>query len=66
MSTATSTVRPVLIAGQWRDADYQNTFRATDPNKNASLAAEFPVSSWSDCDAAIAVMTAAGSRTEGV
>jgi len=53
MSTATSTVRPVLVAGQWRDADYQTTFQATDPNKNESLAAEFPVSSWEDCDAAL-------------
>ena len=59
MSTATSTVRPVLIAGQWRDADYQNTFQATDPNKNESLAAEFPVSSWSDCDAALEAATEA-------
>ena len=53
MSTATSTVRPVLVAGQWRDADYQSTFQATDPNKNAALPAEFPVSSWEDCDAAL-------------
>jgi alpha-ketoglutaric semialdehyde dehydrogenase len=53
MSTATSTVRPVLIAGQWRDADYQKTFQATDPNKNQALEAEFPVSSWEDCDAAL-------------
>ncbi|MFK8112684.1 MAG: aldehyde dehydrogenase (NADP(+)) [Rubripirellula sp.] len=53
MSTATSTVRPILIAGQWRDADYKSTFQATDPNKNQKLAAEFPVSSWEDCDAAL-------------
>lgn len=53
MSTATSTVRPVLIAGKWCDADYQKTFQATDPNKNEALAAEFPVSSWEDCDAAL-------------
>lgn len=53
MSTATSTVRPVLVAGQWRDADHQSTFQATDPNKNEKLPAEFPVSSWEDCDAAL-------------
>ena len=53
MSTATSTVRPVLVAGQWRDADYQETFQATDPNKNEKLAPEFPVSTWEDCDAAL-------------
>ncbi|MGI9472693.1 MAG: aldehyde dehydrogenase (NADP(+)) [Rubripirellula sp.] len=54
MSTATSTVRPILIAGEWRDADYQKTFQATDPNKNENLPSEFPVSSWKDCDAALA------------
>ncbi|MEM1071042.1 MAG: aldehyde dehydrogenase (NADP(+)) [Planctomycetota bacterium] len=53
MSTATSTVRPVLVAGQWRDADFQSTFQATDPNHNQKLDAQFPVSSWEDCDAAL-------------
>ncbi len=53
MSTATSTVRPVLVAGTWRDADHQKTFRATDPNSNEEIAIEFPVSSWEDCDAAL-------------
>jgi alpha-ketoglutaric semialdehyde dehydrogenase len=53
MSTATSTVRPVFVAGKWRDADHQQTFQATDPNKNETIAAEFPVSSWEDCAAAL-------------
>tara|TARA_R110002049_G_scaffold2750_2_gene21397 strand:+ start:101000 stop:102595 length:1596 start_codon:yes stop_codon:yes gene_type:complete len=53
MSTATSTARQVLIAGNWRDSDHRDTFQATDPNKNEPLAAEFPVSSWADCDAAL-------------
>jgi 2,5-dioxopentanoate dehydrogenase len=59
MSTATSTVRPILIAGQWRDADYKSTFQATDPHKNAKLPAEFPISSWEDCDAALDAAVAA-------
>ncbi|TWU59109.1 NADP-dependent fatty aldehyde dehydrogenase [Rubripirellula tenax] len=46
-------VRPVLIAGQWRVAKSSTTFQATDPNKNTKLAAEFPVSSWDDCDEAL-------------
>ncbi|QDT13014.1 aldehyde dehydrogenase (NADP(+)) [Planctomycetes bacterium K23_9] len=57
MSTATSTVRPVLIAGQWRDADHRDTFQATDPNSNEKLSAEFPVSTWADCDAALDAAT---------
>jgi NADP-dependent aldehyde dehydrogenase len=59
MSTATSTVRPVLIAGQWRDADHQQTFQATDPSHHLLLPAEFPVSSWSDCEAALDAAVAA-------
>ncbi|QDT02914.1 NADP-dependent fatty aldehyde dehydrogenase [Rubripirellula lacrimiformis] len=53
MTTSTATVRPVLIAGQWRDAKVAGTFQATDPNKNTKLEAEFPVSSWADCDEAL-------------
>ncbi len=53
MSIATSAVRPVLVAGQWRDASHQDTFQATDPNTNTKLPAEFPVSTWEDCDAAL-------------
>ncbi len=61
MSTATSTVHPVLIAGQWRSADHRDTFQATDPNKNETLSAQFPVSTWADCDAALdAAVDAAG------
>ena len=53
MSTAESAVRPVLIAGEWRQANYEQTFQASDPNKNAVLPTEFPVSRWEDCDAAL-------------
>ena len=43
----------VLIAGRWRDADAVGTFQATNPATNETLPAEFPVSSWKDCDAAL-------------
>jgi alpha-ketoglutaric semialdehyde dehydrogenase len=59
MSTVTSTVRPVLLAGKWCDADHQQTFQATDPNSNETLSAEFPVSNWEDCDAALDAAAAA-------
>ncbi len=52
MST-TATIHPVLIAGKWRDANFSDTFQATDPNKNSKLVAEFPISSWDDCDEAL-------------
>lgn len=53
MATAQTTTQPVLIAGQWRDADYSDTFQATDPNTNQKLDSQFPVSTWADCDAAL-------------
>ncbi|QDV64040.1 aldehyde dehydrogenase (NADP(+)) [Crateriforma conspicua] len=53
MSTAAPAVAQVLINGTWKDADTQSTFQATDPNQNQTLDATFPVSSWSDCDAAL-------------
>lgn len=62
MSTVTSTVRPVLVAGSWRDADHEKTFRATDPNSNEAIDIEFPVSSWEDCDAALEAAAAAASE----
>lgn len=49
----------VLIAGSWRDADSVGTFQATNPNTNEKLAAEFPISSWADCDAALTAAAAA-------
>jgi NADP-dependent aldehyde dehydrogenase len=53
MSTVTSTVRPILVAGSWRDAEYQQTFRATNPNSNQEIPIDFPISNWDDCDAAL-------------
>lgn len=49
----------VLIDGAWRDADATGTFQATNPNTNEKLPAEFPVSSWADCDAALAAAAVA-------
>ena len=59
MSIATSALRPVLVAGQWRDAAHETTFRSSDPNHNRPLEPEFPVSSWEDCDAALDAAAAA-------
>ncbi|MEL6895710.1 MAG: aldehyde dehydrogenase (NADP(+)) [Planctomycetota bacterium] len=52
----------VLINGQWRPAGTANdsgtaadvaTFQATNPSTGEVLPNEFPVSPWSDCDAAL-------------
>ncbi|MEL6105298.1 MAG: aldehyde dehydrogenase (NADP(+)) [Planctomycetota bacterium] len=49
----------VLIDGTWRVADATGTFQATNPNTNEKRPAEFPVSSWADCDAALNAATLA-------
>jgi len=46
-------VQKVLIAGEWRDADFERTFRAENPRTRQVLQEEYPVSRWSDCDAAL-------------
>jgi len=49
----------VLINGQWRDADSTGTFQSFNPATKEPLADEYPVSSWSDCDAALTAAAAA-------
>jgi alpha-ketoglutaric semialdehyde dehydrogenase len=53
MTTLSTTTQPVLIAGQWRDANGRSTYRATDPNRNQPIDREFPISTWSDIDEAL-------------
>lgn len=43
----------VLIAGEWRAAHASETFQACNPVTRESLPAEYPVSQWSDCEAAL-------------
>lgn len=59
MATASTTCQPVLIAGQWREASFKDTYRASDPNRNQAIEREFPISSWDDIDAALDAAAAA-------
>jgi len=52
-------VQRILIAGEWRPAVARSSFRAEHPATGELLPDEFPVSSWADCDAALAAATAA-------
>ena len=42
---------PVLIAGEWRDADVASTFKAVNPRTTEELPGDYPVSTWKDLDA---------------
>ena len=52
-------LHPVLIAGQWRPAQSSGSFHAENPATGSPLPDEYPVSTWSDCDAALAAAAAA-------
>ena len=43
----------VLLDGQWREANASGGFRAENPTAKSPLPAEYPVSTWADCDAAL-------------
>ena len=45
--------QPVLIAGEWRKSDSAGEFQAENPASGTPLADVYPVSSWSDLDAAL-------------
>ncbi|QDU98251.1 aldehyde dehydrogenase (NADP(+)) [Lignipirellula cremea] len=46
--------QPVLIDGAWRPADAVSTFQATNPRTKETLPDEYPISSWKDCETALA------------
>ena len=47
-------VAKVLIAGDWRNANSDSTFHAENPATGQQLPTPFPISSWKDCDDALA------------
>lgn len=60
------TSRPVLIAGRWLSADAAGTFHATNPRTCEPLPDEYPVSTWKDCDAALAAAAQAAEQLRDV
>ena len=53
---------PVLIDGQWRPADAASTFQACNPTTRKWLPDEYPVSQWTDCDAALSAAVQAAAE----
>jgi 2,5-dioxopentanoate dehydrogenase len=56
----------VLIDGKWRAADAEGTFHAENPAKGEALPLAFPISRWSDCDAALTAATKAAAELRSV
>src|ERR1700712_3686240 len=55
-------VDEVLIDGKWRAADAEGTFHAENPAKGEALPLAFPISRWSDCDAALSAASKAAAE----
>ncbi len=53
------TIQPILIDGRWRPADAEDTFQAENPATCQPFPDRYPVSRWSDCEAALAAAEAA-------
>ncbi|MCH5375923.1 MAG: aldehyde dehydrogenase (NADP(+)), partial [Planctomycetes bacterium] len=53
------TTQPILIDGQWREANASGSFQADDPALGEQLPDRYPVSGWGDCDAALDAAAAA-------
>jgi NADP-dependent aldehyde dehydrogenase len=49
----------ILIAGKWRESDSTGTFHAENPKTREALPGDYPISSWSDIDAALNAAQAA-------
>jgi alpha-ketoglutaric semialdehyde dehydrogenase len=56
----------VLIDGKWRPADAEGTFHAENPAKGEALPLAFPISRWSDLDAALNAATQAAAELRTV
>jgi alpha-ketoglutaric semialdehyde dehydrogenase len=56
----------VLIDGKWRAADAEGTFHAENPAKGEALPLAFPISRWSDLDAALNAATQAAAELRTV
>ncbi len=54
--------QPVLIDGRWRAATAQSTFQSENPAAASSLDETFPVSTWEDCEAALAAAQRAAAQ----
>jgi 2,5-dioxopentanoate dehydrogenase len=59
---AVSEIEPILLAGAWKAAAAARTYRAFDPATGEARAGIWPVSHWSDVDAALVAATAAAAE----
>ncbi|BBO33740.1 aldehyde dehydrogenase (NADP(+)) [Lacipirellula parvula] len=52
-------IRDILVDGSWRPSSGTETFQAVNPLTGDTLPAQFPISTWDDCDRALTAAAAA-------
>jgi 2,5-dioxopentanoate dehydrogenase len=50
-------LQPILLDGQWRDANSSGSFQAENPASATLIPEQYPISSWEDVDAALQAAT---------
>jgi NADP-dependent aldehyde dehydrogenase len=58
-------IHSVLIGGKWRPADAASSFHAVNPATGDRLSDVYPLSTWADCDEALAAGSAAAAALRG-
>lgn len=66
MSTATEQPQAILVAGKWQPAEASNYFQSANPSTVSSLPAQFPVSSWGDCEKMLNAAVEAAEQLRGM
>lgn len=60
------TLQPVLLAGEWRPSQSSGSFHAENPATQERLPSEFPISSWPDCELALAAAERAAAELQSL
>ncbi len=58
-TTNAGQLQKILVAGQWRDANTNESFQSANPALNEPLPERYPISTWSDCEAILNAATVA-------
>ena len=56
----------ILLDGRWCESDSESMFQAFDPSTGKQLTAQYPVSSWQDCEVALAAAEKASQQLRQV
>ena len=65
MSTTVET-ESVFLAGEWQTSESSGTFSAMNPATGETLPEQYPVSSWADCEKALASAAEAAETLRGL